>query len=109
MRPVVNRRVGAAVSTTRARGGSMSFTVQALITFVFLAVSAPAYTQDFTWKGTISKGRFLEIKGVHGNINAERTGGKDVEVAAIKHASRSDPSHVRFEKVETDAGITICA
>ena len=64
---------------------------------------------DFTWRGAVSSGEFIEIKGVNGDVIAERATGQDVEVRAEKSARRSDPGDVRIEVVEHSGGVTLCA
>ena len=64
---------------------------------------------DFTWRGAVSTGEFIEIKGVKGDVFAERATGQDVEVRAEKTARRSDPDDVRIEVVEHSGGVTLCA
>ena len=64
---------------------------------------------DFTWSGAVSTGEFIEIKGVNGDVIAERATGQDVEVRAEKTARRSDPDDVRIEVVEHSGGVTLCA
>ena len=64
---------------------------------------------DFTWRGAVSAGEFIEIRGVNGDVIAERATGPDVEVRAEKVARRSDPDDVRIEVVEHSGGVTLCA
>lgn len=64
---------------------------------------------DFTWRGAVSAGEFIEIKGVNGDVIAERATGQDVEVRAEKSGRRSDPDDVRIEVVEHSGGVTLCA
>jgi hypothetical protein len=65
--------------------------------------------KDFRWSGRLAAGRTLEIKGVHGRIEAEPSSGAEVEVMAEKSARRSDVNSVRVEVVEHAEGVTICA
>ena len=64
---------------------------------------------DFVWQGTVGTGHTVEIKGVNGDIIAERAAGGEIEVRAEKRARRSDPSSVRIEVVEHAGGVTLCA
>ncbi len=64
---------------------------------------------DFVWHGTVGTGQAVEIKGVNGDIIAERAAGEEIEVRAEKRARRSDPSSVRIEVVEHAGGVTLCA
>lgn len=64
---------------------------------------------EFRWEGRIDRGDAIEIKGVNGDIVAERGSGSSVEVVAEKRARRSDPDGVRIEVVEHSGGVTVCA
>ncbi len=64
---------------------------------------------DFVWRGAVGTGQTVEIKGVNGDIIAERSADGEVEVRAEKRARRSDPEEVRIEVVEHAGGVTICA
>jgi hypothetical protein len=72
-------------------------------------VPAAAAAQDFQWRGSIPQGQTLEIKGVNGDVHAEPSGGNDVEVTAVKHATRDNPSSVTIQVVPHAGGVTICA
>jgi hypothetical protein len=54
-------------------------------------------------------GQILEIKGVSGDIIAERAPGEEIEVRAEKRARRSDVNEVHIEVVEHADGVTLCA
>ena len=64
---------------------------------------------DFVWHGAVGTGQTVEIKGVNGDIIAERSAGGEIEVRAEKRARRSDPEAVRIEVVEHAGGVTVCA
>ncbi len=68
-----------------------------------------ASTDGFRWQGSLAAGKTIEIIGVNGDIEAEGTTGRQVEVTASKRARKSDLSTVTFEVVEHADGITICA
>jgi hypothetical protein len=68
-----------------------------------------AEAQDFQWHGAVRQGQSIEIKGVNGDVRAEPSGSNDVEVVAVKHASRDNPESVRIEVVPHAGGVTICA
>ena len=69
-----------------------------LVTGFFNQGAAPAYAQgqnqdelaqemaDFVWHGTVRTGQTLEIKGVNGDIIAQRAAGGEIEVRAEKRA-----------------------
>lgn len=72
--------------------------------------SAPSSQEgEFRWEGRVDRGDVIEIKGVNGDIVAERGSGSSVEVVAEKRARRSDPDAVRIEVVEHSGGVTVCA
>ncbi|MCH7891119.1 MAG: DUF4097 family beta strand repeat protein [Gemmatimonadetes bacterium] len=64
---------------------------------------------DFVWRGAVGAGQTVEIKGMNGDIIAERATGGQIEVRAEKRARRSDPEAVRIEVVEHAGGVTVCA
>ncbi len=64
---------------------------------------------DFVWHGAVGVGQTVEIKGVNGDIIAERSAGGEIEVRAEKRARRSDLETVRIEVVEHAGGVTVCA
>jgi hypothetical protein len=71
--------------------------------------AADAAAQDFNWRGRITRGDVIEIKGINGAIHARPSSGNEVRVSAVKSARRSDPDDVEVEVVEHNGGITICA
>jgi len=74
-----------------------------------LATPAAAQDENFHWTGKLSSGQTLEIRGVSGDIRAERATGSEIQVDARKHGRRSDPADVQIEVVPHDGGVTICA
>lgn len=64
---------------------------------------------DFVWRGVVETGQTLQIKGVNGDIIAERASGEEIEVRAEKRARRSDVDDVRIVVVEHAGGVTLCA
>ena len=84
-----------------------------LASLVLMAAAMPwiafGVEGDFHWKGRVSGGQAIEIKGVNGPIRAEPSSGNEVEVSAVKTARRSDPSSVRIVVVPHGGGFTICA
>jgi hypothetical protein len=73
-----------------------------------LALAVPAAAEDFAWRGKLSAGQTLEVRGVNGGITAE-PGGGEAEVTAVKRARNSDPNSVEIRTVEHSDGVTICA
>lgn len=64
---------------------------------------------DFVWHGSVRMGQILEIKGVNGDIIAERAPGEEIEVRAEKRARQSDVNEVHIEVVEHADGVMLCA
>ncbi|MEJ2205291.1 MAG: DUF4097 family beta strand repeat-containing protein [Gemmatimonadota bacterium] len=74
------------------------------------AQDSPVQVADgFSWRGSIDSGDVLEIKGVNGPIDVERTSGSQIEVTAQAEGRRSDAKTVTIERVEHEGGITLCA
>lgn len=61
------------------------------------------------WRGPITAGKEIEIKGVFGDIRAVRTSGTDVLVTAIKIGRPNDVAAVDIAVVPHARGVTICA
>ena len=70
---------------------------------------SPAAAQDFQWRGQLTSGQSIEIKGINGDIRATASSTSDVEVTAARSARRSNPADVRIEVVPHAGGVTICA
>ena len=64
---------------------------------------------DFQWRGSLSPGQTIEIKGVNGTVHAGLSTTGQVEVTARRTAQRSNPADVRIEVVPHSGGVTICA
>src|SRR5690606_10756226 len=64
---------------------------------------------DFHWRGRIDRGKAIEVRGINGDIRAERATGDAVEVTAVKRGRGSDPERVTIEVVPHGDGVTICA
>lgn len=73
-----------------------------------LALAAPALAEDFAWRGRLSAGQTLEVRGINGGITADASSG-DAEVTAVKKARHSDPASVEIRTIEHAGGVTICA
>jgi hypothetical protein len=70
----------------------------------------PAAQQDeFHWRGQLSPGQTITIRGVNGTIRALPASGGEADVSAIKRGRRSDPDEVEIQVVPDDDGVTICA
>ena len=73
-----------------------------------LALATPSAAEDFAWRGRLTAGQTLEVRGINGGITADATGG-EAEVTAIKKARTSDPASVEIKTIEHSGGVTICA
>jgi len=73
------------------------------------APQAAPRSDGFRWRGALAAGRVIEIKGIHGRVEAAPATGGEVEVVAEKRGRRSNPAEVRVEVVEHAEGVTICA
>jgi Putative adhesin len=75
-----------------------------------LSAANPASAQqDFQWRGPLSVGQTIEIKGINGDLRATPSTSGEVEVTAARSARRSNPDEVRIEVVQHARGVTICA
>lgn len=63
----------------------------------------------FRWTGTLTPGESIEVQDANGNIRAEPSDGKDVEVIARGTSSSEDVSHVQIRVMRRAEGIVICA
>lgn len=81
----------------------------AIAGFLALLAAPAAGAQDFQWKGRIAAGKWLEVKGVNGDVRATAAAGAEAEVTASKTARRSEPESVDIVVLEHDDGVTICA
>ena len=71
--------------------------------------SEKAVKPDFQWSGRVREGQTIEVRSVWGDVHAQATTGKEIEVLAFKRAPDSGPLPVHFEVVPHGGGITICA
>ena len=63
----------------------------------------------FRWTGTLTPGESIEVQDANGNIRAEPSDGKDVEVVVRRASSSEDVSHVQIRVMRRPEGIVICA
>ena len=71
--------------------------------------TGPNGDDSFEWSGTIAAGDQIEIKGVIGSINFDRSSGIETVVTAVKTGQDSDPATVDIQVVQHANGVTICA
>jgi hypothetical protein len=76
---------------------------------LFGCLSSAAAQSDFQWRGRLTPGQTVEIKGINGDVRAVAASTPEVEVTAIKSARRGSPADVRIEVVPNAGGVTICA
>jgi hypothetical protein len=79
------------------------------VTTTAVPVSLALKDREWSWKGQVDQGDFIEIKGINGEIHAERGSGSEVEVVADLHGRKQDPDLIKMEVVPHDKGVTICA
>src|SRR5579871_5228752 len=79
----------------------------ALMTALF-ASTALCGNVDFQWKGKLSPGQSIIVRGVFGSIHAQRATDSTAVVTAHKTASTSDPSAVSIQAVTYDGGVVVC-
>jgi hypothetical protein len=82
---------------------------QTLLASLILTAAALGADTGFSWRGALSNGQTLEIKGVNGFIRASEAAGGEVELSADRHGRRNNPSEVRIDVVPHAGGVTICA
>jgi hypothetical protein len=63
----------------------------------------------FEWRGHVTPGKQIEIKGLAGDIRAVAASGSDVVVTATKIGQPNDVAAVDIEVVSHAFGVTICA
>src|SRR5437764_6168300 len=80
-----------------------------LILAGFAAAQAPtpSTANPFHWKGTLTAGQTVELRGIQGDMNIEGVAGNEVEVTANKSGEGAD--EVRIEVLPHAGGVTICA
>jgi len=90
----------------RAEGSSAWEAWTSILADFFLG---PQVKEEFRWKGSVTPGGTVEVKGVNGPIRAEAASGNEVEIVALKRGRRSSPHDVQVEVVPHDGGLTVCA
>jgi hypothetical protein len=75
--------------------------------FALMATGALAAQPDYQWRGPIARGSFVEIRGINGDVRAERSTSGEVEVVA-KMAGDESASSVEVRLVRHEAGVTVC-
>jgi hypothetical protein len=101
--------LAAVVAVAPNPGPKMAVSDDSGSSWLATAESSRLDQKEWDWKGQVARGKTIEIKGVNGEIHAERSQGSEVEVRAVLSAKKSDPNSVRMEVVEHEDGVTICA
>lgn len=71
--------------------------------------AAPAEAQeDFEWRGEISAGNTIEIRGISGDVYASLASGSTAEIVATKSGRRSDFDDVEIAMFEEDGDVLVC-
>ena len=74
-----------------------------------LAVGAQGTDNSWSWSGAVEAGKWLRVASINGPIDVEPSTDGRVHVTAEKTWRRGDPAQVRFEVVERNGNVTICA
>lgn len=90
------------------RASNIGFCAAAAVNLFVTPSLLLAQDPDFAWRGRVDRGDELEIKGISGNISAQRATGAEVEVIARKYERERDFDEVDFEVVQDEGGVTIC-
>ncbi len=72
-------------------------------------VERVSHSEDFSWSGTVERGKTVEIHNLNGFVHVEPASGRTLEVRAEKHSRHSDLSSVKIEVTPSDDGVMICA
>ncbi len=86
-----------------------AFKIAALSLVGAVSMLAGLSQSGFRWTGTLTPGESIEVQDANGNIRAEPSDGKDVEVIARGTSSSEDVSHVQIRVMRRAEGIVICA
>lgn len=87
------------------------FGIAACAVVVTSAMGAPGLRaqQDFSWSGTLTAGRTLEVRGISGDVRATLAPGRSAEVVATKHGRAADFDLVDIRVFEEGDRVVICA
>jgi uncharacterized protein YaiE (UPF0345 family) len=61
------------------------------------------------WRGQVTAGNTIEIKGIQGNIEAATASGQEIVVTWKKRGRHDDPAGVTVDVVQHAGGVTVCA
>ncbi len=74
-----------------------------------LALGAQGTDNSWSWSGAVEAGKWLRVASINGPIDVEPSTDGRVHVTAEKKWRTGDPERVRFEVVERNGNVTICA
>lgn len=74
-----------------------------------VAVGAQGTDNSWSWSGTVESGKWLRVASINGPIDVQASTDGRVHVTAEKTWRTGDPQRVRFEVVERNGNVTICA
>ncbi len=69
-------------------------------------------SDDFSWRGRVPAGEWLQIRNINGQITVDRATGAEVEVVATKRWRKGNPADVRIETIrygQGDQSALVCA
>lgn len=69
----------------------------------------PDTAEEFRWRGPMTKGTILEVRGLRSSVRAEPAAGRQAEVVAIKRGTAAGRSRVEIKVTEHAGGVTVCA
>lgn len=78
---------------------------------VLLPITAAAQATEnrWSWSGSVGAGKWVRIASLNGPIHVQPSPDGRVHVTAEKRWTRGDRRHVRFEVVERNGNVTVCA
>jgi hypothetical protein len=80
-----------------------------MLTTSVLVLATLAQGPDFSWSGTVARGKEVRVRNVTGDVTVEPARGGGVEVTAVKRAGRRGRvEDVTVRRVETARGVEFC-
>lgn len=89
----------------------MRWIVIALLAALLLPAGALAQATDsrWSWSGNVGAGKWVRVASLSGPIHVQPSPDGRVHVSAEKRWTRGDPRQVRFQVVERNGNVTVCA
>ena len=81
----------------------------AFVLVAFTACLTAAQPGEFEWRGTLARGRSVEIRGINGDIHALPSSSGEVEVVARVVSADQEPAEMKLHLMETGEGLAVCA